>query len=34
MDEHSGTLPQPTGDLQVFLFALLCGQEEDHQSLP
>ena len=34
MDEHSGALPQPTGDIQVFLFALLCGLQEDHQSLP
>lgn len=34
MDEHSGALPQPTGDIQVFLLALLCGLPEDHQSLP
>lgn len=34
MDEHSGALPQPTGDLQVFLFALLSRHQEIHQSLP
>lgn len=34
MDEHSGALPQPTGDIQVLLFALLRGQQEDNQSLP
>lgn len=34
MDEHSGALPQPTGDIQVLLFAFLRGLQEDYQSLP
>lgn len=34
MDEHSGALPQPTGDVQVFFLALLCWLQENHQSLP
>lgn len=34
MDEHGGAVPQPTGDIQVLLFALLRGLQEDYQSLP
>lgn len=30
MDEHSRALPQSSGDVQVLLFALLCGLQEDH----
>ena len=34
MDEHSGSLPQPSGDLHLLFPAVLPGPEAVHLALP